>query len=61
MRTMFPDLGPNAHFIWSSYAVAAIVLGAVVAWLVLAGRQHARALAALEAQGIRRRSTGDGT
>lgn len=51
-----PDLGPNAVFIWSSYAVAAAVLGGLIAWLVADGRRHARALKSLDAQGLRRRS-----
>jgi heme exporter protein D len=50
------DLGPHAAFIIASYALVAIVMLALVAWLVLDGRRHQRALDALEARGVRRRS-----
>ncbi len=50
------DLGPHAAFIIASYAVVAAVMAGLLAWLVLDGRRHRRALEALEAQGIRRRS-----
>ncbi|MFN3743306.1 MAG: heme exporter protein CcmD [Hyphomicrobiaceae bacterium] len=50
------DLGPHAAFIIASYAVVAAVMIGLIAWLVLDGRRHRRALEALEAQGIRRRS-----
>jgi heme exporter protein D len=50
------DLGPHAFFIWASYAVAAVVLGALMVWLWADGRRYRRRLAELEARGIRRRS-----
>lgn len=50
------DLGPYAGFIWASYGVAASIVAALIAWLVLDGRRQARALADLEARGIKRRS-----
>ena len=50
------DLGPHAAFIIASYAVVAAVMAGLLTWLVLDGRRHRRALDALEAQGIRRRS-----
>jgi heme exporter protein D len=50
------DLGPHAAFIIASYgAVAAVMIG-LVAWLLLDGRRHRRALEGLEARGVRRRS-----
>ncbi|MEL6373589.1 MAG: heme exporter protein CcmD [Pseudomonadota bacterium] len=50
------DFGKHAVFIWGSYGVVAVVLGLLITWLALTGRAHARALAELEAQGVRRRS-----
>ena len=50
------DLGRHAEFIWLSYGSAAVVIGALIVWLIIEGRRYARALDALEAQGIRRRS-----
>lgn len=52
------SLGPHAAFIWLSYLAVAVAIGALVAWLVLDGRRHARRLAELEARGVRRRSAG---
>ena len=52
------DLGPHAVFIIASYLGAAAVLATLIAWLVLDGRRQARALADLEARGIKRRSRG---
>jgi len=50
------DLGPHAVFIWASYAVVALVLAALIIWLIADGRQLRRRLQDLEARGIRRRS-----
>ena len=50
------DLGPHAAFIWASYAVVALVLAALAAWLVLDGRRQQRLIDELEARGVRRRS-----
>lgn len=52
------DLGPHAAFIIASYAIVATVMLALVAWLILDGRRYQRALEALEARGVRRRSHG---
>jgi heme exporter protein D len=52
------DLGPHAAYIWASYAVAAVVLAGLVAWLVADGRHQQRLLDELDARGIRRRSGG---
>ena len=50
------SLGPHAAFIWASYGAMAIVVAALVGWLVVDGRRLERRLADLEARGIRRRS-----
>ena len=50
------DMGPHAAFIWTSYAFVVLGVAALIAWVVIDGRRQRRALEALEAQGIRRRS-----
>jgi heme exporter protein D len=50
------DLGPHAAYIWASYAVVAIVLAGLVAWLAVDGRRQQRLLDGLDARGVRRRS-----
>jgi heme exporter protein D len=52
------DLGPHAAYIWASYAVVALVLAALAAWLVADGRHQQRLLDELDARGVRRRSGG---
>jgi heme exporter protein D len=49
------DLGPHAAFIWAAYATVAVVLAALVVWLVLDGRRQRQLVDELEARGIRRR------
>jgi heme exporter protein D len=51
------DLGPHAAFIWSAYAMVVLVIGGLIAWLALDGREQERRLAAFAARGIKRRST----
>ena len=51
------DLGPHASFIWSAYAVVTIVIGGLIAWLIVDGRQQERRLADLAARGVKRRSS----
>jgi heme exporter protein D len=51
------DLGPHASFIWLAYGTVALVMGALIAWLVVDGREQERRLAALAARGVKRRST----
>jgi heme exporter protein D len=51
------DLGPHAAFIWISYAVTALVVGGLIAWLAADGRRQRAALASLESRGVRRRSS----
>ena len=43
-----PDLGPNAVFIWASYSVAAVVLAALIVWLLAARPSLQLALGALQ-------------
>lgn len=50
------DLGPHAAFIWASYAIVALVIALLIAWLIADGRQQQRHLEQLEARGVRRRS-----
>ena len=50
------DLGPHATFIWTAYATVAVVLAALVGWLVLDGRRQRQLVDELEARGVRRRS-----
>jgi heme exporter protein D len=51
------DLGPHAAFIWISYAAVAVVVTALIVWLIADGRKQAGDLEALERRGIRRRSS----
>ncbi len=50
------DLGPHASFIWSAYGVVTVVLAAVIAWLVIDGREQQRRLDEFAARGVKRRS-----
>ena len=52
------DLGPHAVFIVSAYTGVAAVTLALIAWVAWSSASVKRKLAALEAQGIRRRSDG---
>jgi heme exporter protein D len=52
------ELGPHAAFIWASYAVYAVVLAALIGWLVWDGRRINSRLAELESRGVARRSRG---
>jgi heme exporter protein D len=49
-------LGPYAAFILAAYGAAALIVTAMVAWVVIDHRRQARALADLEARGVVRRS-----
>ena len=53
-----PNLGEHAGYIVSAYAGVALVTLAVIAWVSWNSAQVKRRLAALEAQGVRRRSDG---
>ena len=46
------------EFVFAAYAVTALALAALVAWVVLDQRARRKELAELEAMGIRRRSAG---
>ncbi|HKJ63439.1 MAG TPA: heme exporter protein CcmD [Hyphomicrobiales bacterium] len=50
------DLGPHATIILSAYAITAIALSGLVAYVVLGERKQRKVLQRLEEQGIRRRS-----
>ena len=50
------NLGPHAAFIVAAYAVAVMVIAALIAWVALDHRAQRRRLASLEAHGVTRRS-----
>ena len=50
------DLGPHAVFIVAAYAGVGLVTAALIAWVAWNSVNVKRRLAALETQGIRRRS-----
>jgi heme exporter protein D len=50
------DLGPHTAFIVAAYAAVTVVLAGLVSWLLFDGWRQARALEALEARGVKRRS-----
>jgi heme exporter protein D len=50
------NLGPHADFIIAAYVVAALVLVAMVGWVMLDYRAQKQRLAQLESQGVTRRS-----
>ncbi len=55
------DLGPHTNFIVAAYAGVAIVALGLIVWTWWRSREVRAKLAALEAQGIRRRSDGPAT
>lgn len=52
------DLGPHTGYILSAYGGVLVVVLLAVGWTVWRGNRVKARLAALEAQGIRRRSDG---
>ena len=50
------NLGPHAAFIVTAYAAAAVVIGALIVWVLLDHRAQLRKLADLDARGMSRRS-----
>ena len=50
------NLGPHSAFIIAAYGVAAVIVGALIAWIVLDHRAQRRLLRELEARGVTRRS-----
>lgn len=51
------DFGPHAFFIIWSYAVAISVVAGLIAWVVFDEKKQQALLDALDAQGIKRRSS----
>ncbi len=51
--------GPHGAFIIASYAATVLIVGGLIAAAILDQRAQKRALAALEARGVRRRSGDD--
>jgi heme exporter protein D len=49
-------MGAHAGFIFAAYGATAILVAALVAWVVADHRTQRRALAAMEAQGVTRRA-----
>jgi heme exporter protein D len=50
------DLAAHGGFIVAAYAAAAVVIALLVAWVIADHRIQRRAISALEAQGVTRRS-----
>ena len=50
------DLGPHAAFIIAAYAVAALVVIGLIAWVLADHAAQLRLLADLEARGVTRRA-----
>ncbi len=50
------SLGPHATFIVAAYAVTAVVVIALISWIVADYMAQRRSLGELEASGVRRRS-----
>lgn len=48
------NLGDHAGFIIASYAVAAVVVAALIIWVIADATMQKRLLADLEARGVRR-------
>jgi heme exporter protein D len=46
----------HALFVAAAYAASAVGVAGLVGWILLDGRVQRRAIAALEAEGVRRRS-----
>ena len=50
------NLGPNADFIVGAYAVAILIIAALIAWVLIDQRRQRQLLSDLESRGITRRS-----
>jgi heme exporter protein D len=48
-------LGPHATYIIAAYGLTAMVLGALITWVIAERRRQDRRLARLEQQGLKRR------
>ncbi len=53
---MIDALGPYAGFIVAAYAIAAVTIAALIAWVLLDHASLTRKLKDMEERGIRRRS-----
>jgi heme exporter protein D len=51
------DLGPNASFIVTAYAVVVAVVFVLIAWVIADYRRQRATLEELEASGVTRRAT----
>ena len=51
------DLGPHGAFIVAAYAIAALVVIALIAWVIADYAAQRRLLADLDARGLTRRSS----
>jgi heme exporter protein D len=52
------SLGPHASFIIAAYAVTAVVVVALIAWIIADYTAQRRILDELDTRGVRRRSQG---
>ena len=50
------DLGPHAAFIVGAYAVAILIVAALISWVLIDNWRQRQILSDLEAKGIMRRS-----
>ena len=50
------DLGPHAAFIIGAYAVAILIVAALIGWVLIDNRRQRQILSDLEAKGVTRRS-----
>ncbi|GHB27859.1 hypothetical protein GCM10007094_15330 [Pseudovibrio japonicus] len=53
----FSEFGRHAEYVVAAYAMAAVVIGALIIWVRTDKTRLEKELQALEASGIRRRST----
>ncbi len=49
-------LGPHADFIVTAYAVAILIIAALIAWVAMDYRAQRRMLGEMEKRGVKRRS-----
>lgn len=56
-----PAMTPHALYVTAAYAVSALAIAGLVAWIILDQRARRRELAELEASGARRRSDRSGS
>jgi heme exporter protein D len=50
------NLGPHAAFIVGAYAVAILIVAAMITWVCIDHRRQTRTLSELDARGLTRRS-----